>query len=137
MKSLTQALSNKLVNRALQLEKLNKLVRSALPLECHPHVACAGVKDTSLILVTDSPVWSSKIRLYSALILSMVQELGSYQAQQIQIRQTVKKLSQQQKKPSLRRKLAPQNARLLKATAENIDDDALRNALEKLANRCD
>lgn len=135
MQSVTQALSGKLLNRALQLEKLNKLVKSALPADCHPHVACAGIRDTSLILVSDSPVWSSKIRLYSALILNMVQELGSYQVQQVQVRQTVKKFQPHPRKPAVARKLGPGNARLIRTTADSIEDEDLKNALLKLANR--
>ncbi|MCW8955294.1 MAG: DUF721 domain-containing protein [Gammaproteobacteria bacterium] len=132
MKSISNLLQSQLVNKARNLDKLRHLVHACLPDNCKPHVQLAGIKDNCLVLIIDSPVWSSRIRLYTNNILDMLKEHNLADVQQIRIR-----LSQvEPTKPERvfeKRQLDEHSSKLINQTADSIDDPALKQALRKLA----
>jgi len=132
MKSISNLLQPNLIKQAQNLKKLQHLVHACLPDNCRPHVKIAGIKDNCLQLLVDSPVWSSRIRLYSNHILDMLREHKLAEIQQIRIR-----LSQTEPvKPERvfeKRQLDEHSSKLIEQTADSIDDPALKQALQKLA----
>ncbi|MFW2373005.1 MAG: DciA family protein [Gammaproteobacteria bacterium] len=132
MKSISNLLQPGLIKQARNLNKLEHLVHACLPDNCKQHVKIAGIKDNHLLLVVDSPVWSSRIRLYSNHILDMLKEQKVAEVQQIRIR-----LSQAEPiKPERvfeKRQLDEHSSKLIEQTADSIDDPALKQALHKLA----
>lgn len=132
MKSISNLLQPKLIKKARDLDKLGHLIRSCLPNNCKEHVKIAGIKENYLILIVDSPVWSSRIRLYSNNILEMLKEHNLTEVQQIRIR-----LSQAEplkpEKVYEKRHLDEYSSKLIEQTADSIDDPELKQALHKLA----
>ena len=134
MKSITNLINPRLLGKASQLNKLTLLVRSNLPSECQEHVSVADIRDKQLVLVTDSPVWSSRLRLYQNDILDMLKTHANIHLSQIFIKQTYPK---KVIPPAItkNRYLTTNSASLLRQTAESIDDPDLHEALCKLAEK--
>ena len=132
MKSISNLLQSRLVKKARNLDKLAHLVRACLPENCHQHVKVSGIRENSLVLMVDSPVWSSRIRLYTNHILDMLKQHQLAEVQQIKIR-----LSQRAPTPPEpvfhKRYLDQRSSRLIEQTADSIDDPELKQALHKLA----
>ena len=134
MKSISRLINPQLLGKASQLDKLTRVVRSSLPAECREHVSVADIRDKQLILVTDSPVWSSRLRLYHNNILEMLKTHANIHLSQVRIKQTHPK--QTAKAPIFKnRYLTDGSAKLLKQTADSIDDPDLHQALIKLAGK--
>ena len=134
MKSISKLINTRILGKASQLDKLPRLVRSCLPSECQNHVSVADIRDRQLVLVSDSPVWSSRLRLFQNDILEMLTNHANLQLNQILIKQTYPK--QQAKTAPIKPRYLDQNsAKLLQQTADSIDDADLRQALNKLASK--
>ena len=132
MKSISNLLHSNLVKKARDLNKLGHLVHSCLPDNCRPHVQIAGIKDNCLVLIVDSPVWSSRIRLFSNNIMDILKQHKLTEVQQIRIR-----LSQVEpvkpEKVYEKRHLDERSSKLIEQTADSIEDPELKQALHKLA----
>ena len=134
MKSISRLINPQLLGKASQLDKLTKVVRSSLPAECRDHVAVADIRDKQLILVTDSPVWSSRLRLYHNDILEMLKTHANIHLSQVRIKQSHPR--QTARAPVVKnRYLTDNSAKLLKQTADIIDDPDLHQALNNLAEK--
>ena len=134
MKSISNLINRKIQFKAKQLEKLTRLIKASLPVNCQEHVQVADIRDYQLVLMTDSPAWSSRLRLYSQNMIQMLKEHTNIEVNRVQI-----KLSQPKKvidKPvRARRYLNKNTARMIQQTAEAIDDPDLQRALKNLAKK--
>lgn len=54
------------------LSKYSILLRKILPPECLNHVEVANIRNQNLILITDSPVWTTRLRQLSPQILQFL-----------------------------------------------------------------
>lgn len=132
MKSISNLLQQDLVKQARNLDKLQHLVHACLPDNCRQHVKIAGIKDNCLLLMVDSPVWSSRIRLYTNHILDMLRQHKLAEVQQIRIR--LSQAEPERPEPVFaKRQLDERSSRLIEQTANSIDDAELKQALHKLA----
>ena len=50
------------------------LLHNILPIECRNHVQVANIRNQNLMLITDSPVWTTRLRQLSPQILQYIQE---------------------------------------------------------------
>ena len=132
MKSISNLLKSKLVKKARELDKLGQLVHACVPENCRQHIKVAGIKENSLVLITDTPVWSSRIRLYTNDILTMLKQHQLANVEAIKIRLSPAG-SIEPEKVAKKRFLDEDSSRLIQQTAESIDDPALKQALHKLA----
>ena len=136
MKSISNLINRKIQFKAKQLEKLTRLIKASLPINCQDHVQVADIRDFQLILMTDSPAWSSRLRLYSQNMIQILKEHTNIEVNRVQI-----KLSQPKKvveKPvRAYRYLNKSTARMIQQTAEAIDDPGLQQALRNLAKKTD
>ena len=74
MKLINEQISPKFVIQAKKLAKYTKLIRNILPVECHSHVQVANVRNQNLMLITDSPVWTTRLRQLSPQILQYIRD---------------------------------------------------------------
>ena len=134
MKSISNLIDNKIQFKAKQLAKLTRLIKASLPVNCQDHVQVSDVREFQLVLLTDSPAWSSRLRLYSQNMIQMLEEHTNIKVSRVLI-----KLSQPEKpviKPVRKfRFLNKETARLIKQTAESIEDPDLQRALNNLASK--
>ena len=69
MKTLNEQINPKFINQAKKLARYTALLRKILPAECLSHVKVANIRDQNLMLITDSPVWTTRLRQLSPQIL--------------------------------------------------------------------
>ena len=74
MKSINEQINPKLVIHAQLLAKYTELLRKILPSECHEHVKVGNIRNQNLMLIADSPVWTTKLRLLSPQILQFLRK---------------------------------------------------------------
>jgi len=74
MKPINEQINPNFVVQAKKLARYTELLRNILPLECHNHVQVANIRNHSLMLMTDSPVWTTRLRQLSPQILQFIRD---------------------------------------------------------------
>ena len=77
---------DKLVFEIDQQNNLLSVVRSVLPKMLAQHTQRCVIHDATLLIYTDSAVWSSQLRFYNAVILAEIQLIVSEPIKTVQIR---------------------------------------------------
>lgn len=76
---------DKLVTQIEQQKKLLMAVKSVLPENLAEHTTHCVLHDTTLVVYSDAPVWSSQLRFYQRAILAAIQPIISEPIKTIQI----------------------------------------------------
>jgi len=132
MDSISHLINPKILQKARKLDKLTKLIRACLPIDCQQHIDVSSIRDNQLILISDSPVWASKIRLYSQNIIQMLEENAHIRINKVRIKQSQPKRVIEKPAP-IPRHLDNDTADMIKRTADSISDTDLQQALNHLA----
>ena len=74
MKPLSEQISSKFIAQAKRLAKYTRILHQILPIECRNHVQVANIRQQNLMLITDSPVWTTRLRQLSPQILQFLRE---------------------------------------------------------------
>ncbi|VAW51608.1 hypothetical protein MNBD_GAMMA06-346 [hydrothermal vent metagenome] len=147
MKPINTKINPKFLIQAKKLTQFTQLVQRVLPVECHNHVKVANIRDQNLMLITDSPVWTTKLRQLSPQILQFIRSnTPETEAQihhvQISTRYHAdnKPNNQQTDNPQTRNQsnrhkphISEKSATLLSQSANSIEHQALKAALLKVA----
>lgn len=143
MKTFNEQINPNFIIQAKKLARLTKLVHSILPVECHSHVSVGGIRDRNLMLITDSPVWTTRLRQLSPQILQHIrantpEKQASQVIHHVQIstrynNSTVEKQQALSKENRHRPQLSEKSGLMLAQSAESIDHPKLKTALLKLA----
>jgi len=147
MKLINEQINAKFVIQAQKLSQYTQLLHSFLPIEYRNHVAVANIRDQNLILITDSPVWTTRLRQLSPKILQFIAEnspnTGNTQTihhVQISTRYQVSGVQPQQsssRKQQHHPQISEKTAELLMQSASSISDQQLKSALVKIAGHSD
>ncbi|VAW55467.1 hypothetical protein MNBD_GAMMA05-2495 [hydrothermal vent metagenome] len=151
MKPINEQINPEMVIQAQKLAKFTHLLHNILPIECRNHVAVANIRNQNLMLITDSPVWTTRLRQLSPQILQYIQEnstdtdTGSGNNQvihHVQIRTRYSPAgaealhaSKTARKPAPR--ISEKTAELLSQSANSIDNEKLKTSLLKMARHVD
>ncbi|VAW70330.1 hypothetical protein MNBD_GAMMA10-1119 [hydrothermal vent metagenome] len=134
MDNISNKLRQHIKKKALELKQLNHAIKVSLPHDCHNHVEVAGIRDNQLIILTDSPVWRTRLRMMSQ---SMLEALHQHTG--IKLNRVKLKLLPQQRivaePPPLQRTLSQHSSDIITQTANCITDPDLQQALLKLAQK--
>lgn len=156
MKPLNEQIDPKFVVQAKKLSEFTHLLHKILPVECRNHVEVANIRQKILVLITDSPVWTTRLRQLSPRILQYIHDNsakfdacikeGSADCSsngapiihhiQISTRYHTKKADEQRSSSSKHRhtpQISKKTAELLSQSANSIDDPKLKKALLKIA----
>jgi hypothetical protein len=124
-----------LLRHARLLEAMTSRLRLQLPTQVAEHCWVGGVRDRTLVVVTDSASFAVATYYQQHDILKRIN--SDFQADLrrplIKLKTKVAKLPRATKKPLVRPKLSADNARGLDFAAANITDPELKSALTKLA----
>jgi hypothetical protein len=143
MKTFNEQINPDFVLQARKLGHLTKLVHSILPVECRGHVTVGGIRDQNLMLISDSPVWTTRLRQLSPQILqhisSSIAKTGDTQIiHHVQI-STRYHTSSAEKQPAQTGKnrhkpqISEKSSLMLSQSANSITHQKLKAALLKLA----
>lgn len=144
MKSINEQINPEFVIQAKKLAEFSRLLRRVLPPECHGHVEVANIRDQNLMLITDSPVWTTKLRQLSPQILQFIQSNTAGDTNRTQIihhiqistRYHAPDSGQQQalnKKNRHKVQISEKTATMLSQSADSIEHQQLKTALLKIA----
>ena len=162
MKSFNEQINPKFIHKAKKLCKVTKFLQNILPVECHGHFQVGNFRQQILILISDSPVWTTRLRQLSPQILKYIHEnsdsffdcldipgsgksgdvaAGSVNTQIVHHIQITTRYSNRQHSPQKRvaknftgrRELSQQSAKLLAQSADSIKHEKLKASLQKLA----
>ena len=144
MKSINEQINPKFVIQAKKLAQFTQLLRRILPAECHGHVEVANIRDQNLMLITDSPVWTTRLRQLSPQILQFIRSNTPEDANRAQIihhiqirtRYHAPDTGKQQavnKKNRHKLQISEKTATMLSQSADSIDHQKLKSALLKIA----
>lgn len=134
-KSVKQILNSKsaglqgLLQHTQQLNALNKRLMHLLPAPLPQHCTTAGIEQQQLILMTDSPVWATRLRLQAPNLIKALPEF--------QIKSVVVKIQPSRKAPEAAPRACPKMSSdassLLNYLADATSDLKLKLALQRLA----
>jgi hypothetical protein len=150
MKSINEQINPKFVIQAKKLAKYTQLLHKILPVECHNHVEVANIRDQNLMLITDSPVWTTRLRQLSPQILQFIRthtpdnEASDNNANRAQIIHHIqistryhgsngKELQTLNKKNRHKMQISEKTATMLAQSADSISHPQLKSALLKIA----
>ena len=134
MDNISNKLSQQIRQKALQLKRLNHAIKTSLPVDCHPHLEVAGIRENQLVILTDSPVWQTRLRMYSQSMLEALQQHLGIKLTQVKFR--LSPVSRQiPEEPPVARHLSASSAEVIQQTANCLEDEALSSALNRLASK--
>ena len=138
MKRLSSLINADLTRHTYQLVRIDQLLKSTLPVAAHQHIQAANISDRELVVTSDSPAWSTRLRLHVNDMLYMLAQHTDYGITSIRIRLL---RNRNPDKPASKTKtpiyLSKNSAQVIKQTAESINDPDLKNSLLQLAKRRD
>jgi hypothetical protein len=152
MKPINEQINAKYVIQAKKLAQITRLLHQILPFECQNHVVVANIRNHNLVLIADSPVWTTRLRQLSPQILQFIRENSSSIDTSINKEQIIHHIqistryhashannmqADKQTASSTRQRVNPQisekTAELLSQSANSIKHQQLKNALLKIA----
>lgn len=113
------------------------LLRSILPAECDNHYHAAAVRDKTLIIVTDSPVWTTRLRQLGPKILQNLLKEITPSIQHVRISTRMGPTVSDYKPVTVKHHMSSQSGLHIKQCANYIEDEKLKRALLNIANRAD
>ena len=134
MKNISDNLGTHIRRKALELKRLDQAVKASLPTDCHSHVNVAGIRGNELILLTDSPVWQTRLRMFSHAILEALQQHTNSGLSQIKFR-LLPPQRIVEAEPAEPKILSQSSGDLIEQTANCVSDPALQSALLKLSKK--
>ncbi|VAW99151.1 hypothetical protein MNBD_GAMMA22-1446 [hydrothermal vent metagenome] len=124
-----------LITRALEISHLNAKLHSILDKSFKNHCDIANFRDATLIILTDSPAWLTRLRYQIPSLLKQLQQLPDFKGiSQIKLRIQPKYV--ERKKRQLRREpISNLAASCLTTLADSVQDSELKTVLQQLASR--
>lgn len=111
------------------------LLRTELPPECDGHYHAAAIHDSTLVIVTDSPVWTTRLRQLGPLILQTLKNKTPQVLHHVRIISRHGPVVSTYETPVVKRELSEQSRHQIAQTAQYIKDKPLKDALLSIARR--
>ena len=126
---------SRLVSQARALLGLDGLIQELLPDALKTHCRVLSVRDETLVLAADSPVWAARLKFHSSQLVKQLnrQQTVKLRTVRIRVRPPEKQLETERRNTPL--KLGINSATALRQAADSISDPDLKSALLRLANR--
>jgi len=126
--------SSAVIEHARLLRRLTQLVRAELPAACAARCRVASVRDNVLVLATDSPAWSARLRFHGPDLVRTLKRRHGLDVRSTRILVVPPETSLA---PRVRQRsdISHKSATLLREVAAGLADPELKIALTRLANR--
>ncbi|VAW58117.1 hypothetical protein MNBD_GAMMA11-3068 [hydrothermal vent metagenome] len=134
MNNISDKLGQYIKKKALELKQLNQAIKVSLPPDCHEHVDVVGIRGNQLIILTDSPVWRTRLRMMSQTMLEALHQHTGLKLNRVNIRMAPPQRVIEKPSPP-HRVLSQQSSDIITQTARCIPDPDLQQALLKLAQK--
>ncbi len=136
MQAFSDRLDQRLLSQAKRLHQLTRLLQRELPPDCLGHYHVANIRNGSLHIITDSPVWTTRLRQLASTIIDILEQNCISQIQHVNISSRIHyQPARPPAKPVIKRRMSQKTSEQLLQSASCIEDEGLKNALAKLARR--
>lgn len=124
-----------LVTQASKLEFLNNILLDLLPAPLPLHCHLAKINNKTLVIVVDSPTWSTRLRYSIPDLLAKLKHRSQYfiPVKNIEIKVNPKWHTREPQTVLKPKPISSKTAKCLKETASSIENEAIKKALLKLA----
>ena len=133
MDTFSHQLDPKIKQTAQKLEMYTQLLKKALPPECENHFSVANVQQKSIVIVADSPVWTTRLRQLGQLILETMKTQSREDFHHVKIITRHGPIADIHDPKPVKRQLSPTAGNIIEQTASYLEDEQLSNALLKLS----
>ena len=145
MKPINEQINVKFLIQAERLAYFTRLLHKILPVECRQHVEVANIRNQNLMLITDSPVWTTRLRQLSPQILQFIRKntpTSEKNKEQIihhvQISTRYKTSNTDKQRSNVEKnkhklQISEKTATLLSQSADSIQHQQLKSALLRIA----
>ena len=133
MDTFSHQLDPKIKQTALKLSKYTQLLKKALPPECENHFNVAKILNKTIVIVADSPVWTTRLRQLGQSVLETMNNQTQEDLHHIKIITRHGPVADNHNPKHIKRQLSTMAGDIIKQTASYCDDEELSNALVKLS----
>ena len=133
MDTFSHQLDPEIKQTALRLANYTRLLKKTLPPECENHFSVANVVNRSIVIVADSPVWTSRLRQLGQSILETMKDHTDLDLHHVKIITRHGPVPDIHHTKHVKRQLSPMAGNIIEQTASYLDDEQLSNALLKLS----
>ncbi|MFC1589069.1 DciA family protein [Pseudomonadota bacterium] len=136
MEHFNSQLNPSIVSKAHHLEQLTLILDGVLPPETSGHYHVANIDNSTLVVITDSPVWTTRLRQLGPTIIETLSNQTGERFQHVRIISRHGSIeTPPQVTPTINRVLSEASSQQLIQTAEHIKDKELKEALLKISKR--
>lgn len=136
MKLFRQQLNSALISKSHELEQLTSILGSELPPETSGHYHVTDLDNSTLVIITDSPVWTTKLRQLGPSIIQTLTEKTGKNLQHVRIISRHGPIkAPYQANQTVNRILSEKSGQQIAQSAKYIKDKGLKEALLKLSKR--
>ncbi|MDH5387325.1 MAG: DUF721 domain-containing protein [Gammaproteobacteria bacterium] len=136
MKLFSQQLNPALIAKSHHMDQLTSILNSELPPETSGHYHVANVDNSTLVIITDSPVWTTRLRQLGPLIIQILTNNTARKLQHVRIVSRHGPIKAPFiANPLINRVLSEKSAQQVAQASEYIKDKELKEALLKLSKR--
>ncbi len=133
---LGRSAASRLLAQARAFKELDALLERLIPPPLNDHSRVLSLRDATLVLAADSPVWAARLRFHTPQLVKQLRNNPAVRVRTVQVR-----VRPPQSPPAARislpapRQLSARNVNTLQQTARSVSDPGLRAALMRLASR--
>lgn len=128
--------ASRLLSRARALGELNALVHELILAPLNGHCRVLALRDETLILAADSPVWAARLRYQTVELVKQLAGVSSVKLRTVQVRVRAPDSHPSGRRIApLRQPFSGKNSLVLKQAARGVSDAGLKAALLRLASR--
>lgn len=136
MEHFNSQLNPALVSKAHYLKELTMVLNGILPPETCGHYHVANIDNSTLVVITDSPVWTTRLRQLAPMIIETLSNAPEKRFQHVRIISRHGSITAPaQVRPTINRIFSEAAAQQMAQTAKHIKDDELKSALLKFSKR--
>ena len=138
MKLFSHQLNPALISKSHQLERFTSILNGVLPPETSGHYHVAGIDNSTLVIITDSPVWTTRLRQLGPMIIEALSDRIENKLQHIRIvsrHGSIK--APYHANNTINRVLSEKSGQQVAQAAEYIKHEGLKEALLKFSKRAE
>ena len=126
---------SRLVSQARTLMTLEALLQELLPEPLNVHCRLLAIREETLMLAADSPVWAARLRFHAPQLVKQLCHTQTVKLRtvQVRVRPPERNVPTEHRKTTMQ--CSKESKAALQQVAQSISDPGLKTALLRLANR--
>jgi hypothetical protein len=128
---------SRLMSCARALGRLDARLHELIPPPLNEHCRILSLRDDTLVLAADSPVWAARLRFHSTQLIRQLAESRTVKLRTVCVRIRPSGNRRTTQMPRRRNTLSGNTSRLIEQAARDLSDPDLKAALLRLASRRD